>query len=150
MSSTADDLKARFRQMNISSDDAASSVGSPPGSISSRPSRPRPNLGIGVGGQDPFSLGAPSRRPGNMSLGPGLGARPTTKKPTFLPVFNNPQPSHDEYERKLEDIMKLSGRVVAGIFRNVFKKIDQVKDLVQKVILLQLLWQYPKVPIVLG
>ena len=44
-----------------------------------------------------------------MSLGPGLGARPTTKKPTFLPVFNNPQPSHDEYERKLEDIMKLSG-----------------------------------------
>ena len=112
--SSSDELRDKFmRQLNIASEDGASSVGSssqPPsasGSLSSRPARPRP--GLSLGGQDSFSLGSPMARrpPGGLSIGPPLARQ--TKKPTFLGVLNNPPPSHDEYERKLEEIMKLSG-----------------------------------------
>ena len=103
MSSSTDDLRVRLRQLNFPSDDGTGSS-SPGNSLSSRPARPKPSLGLG--GPEPFGLGSPmSRRqtPGSLNLAAPL-SRDRLK---FMGPF--PQPSQDEYERKLEDIMKLTG-----------------------------------------
>ena len=82
--------------------------------MSSRPSRPRPSLGLGVGSD--FNIGSPiTRRQQTPNL--NLGQPSARDRPQFLGTF--PQPSHDEYERKLEEIMKLSG--VLNIDGKVFK-----------------------------
>jgi len=107
---TTDELKARMQKLKLPSDEVVpntSSVyisSSPGSSLSSRPVRPRPSLGI-PSSSEPFGLGSPiSRRPtpGSLNLGQPL-SRERLRFGTF------PQPSHDEYERKLQEIMKLCG-----------------------------------------
>jgi len=109
MSTSTDELRARIRQLNFPSEDGPGSNSfspspSPGNSLASRPARPRPNLGLG--GPEPFGLGSPmSRRqtPGSLNL----GAPPSRDRLKFMGPF--PQPSQDDYERKLEDIMKQTG-----------------------------------------
>jgi len=104
---TTEDLKARMKQLKLPVDEGPGSSGytssSPGSSLSSRPARPRPSLGIPA--VEPFGLGSPiSRRqtPGSLNLGAPL-SRERLRFGTF------PQPSHDVHETKLQDIMKLTG-----------------------------------------
>jgi len=109
MSASTEELLAKMR-LNLPTDSDGMSANSynpsPAGSLSSRPTRPRPSLGLGSS-TDSFSLGSPmSRRqtPGSLNLAAPLAR----DRPKFIGTFA-PQPSQDEYERKMEEIMKISG-----------------------------------------
>lgn len=104
MSASTDELLAKMR-LNAEGLSTNSYSPSPGGSLSSRPARPRPSLGLG-GGADSFNLGSPMTRrqtPGSLNLSAPLAR----DRPKFIGTF--PQPSQDEYERKMEEIMKISG-----------------------------------------
>ena len=96
--------------------------------MSSRPSRQRPTLGLGMG-SDSLNIGSPLARrqqaPGALNLGQNLAR----DRPQFLGTF--PQPSHDEYERKLEEIMKLSGvlNIDGKIFKTPIEELIPLGDL---------------------
>lgn len=100
-----EDLKARMKLLKFPSSDESSSfspTSTPGGSLSSRPSRPRPSLGLALDQSSSFSRPPP---PGSVNPnGPPL-SRAGLKFPGAFP----PQPSQDEYERKLGEIMKLTG-----------------------------------------
>ena len=128
-----DELRARIRQLNLQTDDGGgpssfSPSPSPGGSMSSRPSRQRPTLGLGMG-SDSLNIGSPMARrqqaPGALNLGQNLAR----DRPQFLGTF--PQPSHDEYERKLEEIMKLSGvlNIDGKIFKTPIEELIPLGDL---------------------
>ena len=105
MGSSTDDLKARMKQLKFPSTDESSVFSptpSPGGSLSARPVRPRPSL---VGLPSNIGLTSPLTRrqnPTSVNLNEPL-SRARLKFDSF------PQQSRDEYERKLEDIMKLTG-----------------------------------------
>ena len=114
MTTSTEELRARIRQLNFPAGETESVPGassfspspSPAGSLSGRPQRPRPSLGLPTG-PDSFQLGSPlSRRQTPASL--NLGAPLARDRPKFMGSFPVAA-SQDEYERKLEDIMKLTG-----------------------------------------
>jgi len=113
MTTSADDLRARVRQLNFPTDEGSGGGGpasfnpSPNSSLSGRGPRPRPSLGLsGVGNS--FAMGSPTaRRPTPDTL--NLGAPLQRGRPNFIGTFAQQQPSQDQYERQMEEIMKQSG-----------------------------------------
>ena len=87
-------------QLQFHSDDSFSPAPSPGGSLRET-RRPRPSLGLPLDG--PIGLSPVTRRvKGSFNLNAPLSRE-------GLRFDNFPKPSQDEYERKLDEIMKLSG-----------------------------------------
>lgn len=105
MGTSTEELKARMKQLKFPGDDTGSfsPTPSPGGSLSARCSRPRPTLGLQL--DSSMGLTSPiTRRQGTAVT--NLSA-PLSRERLRFGTF--PPPSQDEYERKLEDIMKLTG-----------------------------------------
>jgi len=127
---TTEDLKARMKQLKLPMDDGPGSSGytssSPGSSLSSRPARPRPSLGI-PSSSEPFGLGSPiSRRqtPGSLNLGAPL-SRERLRFGTF------PAPTQDVHETKLQDIMKLTGvlKIDGVAYKTPIEALEPLGDL---------------------
>ena len=112
-------MKARMKLLKFpSSDDSGSfsPTSTPGGSLSSRPTRPRPSLGLALDPTTSFSFGNSSSSSSPMSRrrqapppGSNVNGPPLSRERLKFPGAFPPQPSQDEYERKLEEIMKLTG-----------------------------------------
>jgi len=118
-----EDLKARMKLLKFPSSDESGSfspTSTPGGSLSSRPSRPRPSLGLPL--VDPSTSYAGIGTVSSSSSSPLMTRRRQAPPPGSV-NFNGPplsraglkfpgafpQPSQDEYEQKLKEIMKQTG-----------------------------------------
>jgi len=125
MGTSTEEMKSRIKQLKFPSatDDSSgspfgvgggssnsSSHGGSGGSLSARPTRPRPSLGLSLDTGGGLGLTSPlARRQQSTSGGipnTNLNA-PLSRDRLRLGVF--PQPTQDEYERKLEEIMQQTG-----------------------------------------
>ena len=104
-----EDVKARMKQLKFPPTDESSfsPPSTPGGSLSSRP---RPSLGLALDSNS-FGLTSPLTRrvTAGAATAHHLNGPPLSRERLKFAGAFPPQPLQDQYERKLEEIMKLTG-----------------------------------------